>query len=75
MLRLLNAFAGAYANAYDAYFQRVYTLAWVFAILTVIVAIVLHLSKRKKACIIWIICGTVFWFFGGYVRLAEFFVR
>ena len=48
MTGLSNVFAGVYANAYDAYFQRIYTLAWVLAILTVIVAIVLHMSKRKK---------------------------
>lgn len=60
--------------AYNDYIQRVNTLALALIIITIIAAIVLHISNRKKACIILIICGTIFWLFGGYFKLANFFV-
>lgn len=72
MIGLFNAIADAY---YDAYFRRVRSLAGVFITLTVIAVIILFLAGKKKACIWCVICGTVFWLFGGYNRLAEFFIH
>lgn len=72
---MISLFGAAFAGAYDAYLRRVHTLAGVFIVLTIIVAIILSLAGKKKACIWCIICGTVFWLFGGYNWLAEFFIH
>lgn len=73
---MISLFGAAIAGAYyDAYLRRVHTLAGVFIVLTVIAVIILSLAGKKKACIWCIICGTVFWLFGGYNRIAEFFIH
>lgn len=71
MINLFNAFAGAY----DAYLRRLHTLAGVFIVLTIIAIIILYIADKKKACIWCIICGTVFWLFGGYNWLAGLFIH
>ena len=72
--QLCSAFAeAAYAYHY-AYMAKVNNLATCFVIVAIVIAIVLGLLGDKKACVIWLIFGTIFWFFGGFGWLAAQFI-
>ena len=64
-----------FADSYNQYIQKVNNLAISFIIVAIIIAVILAILKKKTACVIWIICGTIFWFFGGFVWLASLFIK
>lgn len=81
MLGILDAFAGLLGSINDAlimeaeaYMARVYATAFSFIIVAIVIAVILKLAKKTIACIVWIVCTTVFWFFGGFLWLASLFM-
>ena len=59
---------------YAEYYAKINQLATCFIIVSIIIAVILGVAGKKQSCIIWLICGTIFWLFGGFAWLASLFV-